>query len=447
VLLPVTDRPPADGPSARRPAEGTRPPELFDVDAALGTTTRSDDPGPGAPAAGDSWVDEGWADDEGWTDDGRSDDGWSDDDGWEGGDHYVEVREDRPGGRRWLAVLLALLVVVVLVLGAAGLWVRGQVDPGDPGEEVALTIPSGATTSDIARLLADREIITNATIFEWYLRFAGGAPDGGFKAGDYTGLRKSSAMGDVVDVLERGPAPPPVATVTIREGLWVSETKAAILEAFPDMDPVALDAAIAAVRLPIMPFGVDTPEGVLFPATYEVPKAQSNDPQLIVDQIVAAFERVSATQGLPEATVLLDGVAGQREITPYEALTVASMVEAEARTDADRPKIARVIYNRLAQGMRLDIDATVLYGLGDRHAELTQSQLNSNSPYNTRRVSGLPPTPINSPGEASIEAALHPADGKWLFYVLADAQGNHEFTETLAQHEQAVARAREKGLL
>jgi UPF0755 protein len=417
----VTDRPP-EGPAA-----GGLRPDRFDVDAAVGTTT------------------DGW-DDERWEDEGWEDESW-DDGGWEGGDQYVTVREDRPGGRRWLAVLLGLLVVVVLIVGATGLWVRDQIDPGDAGDEVALTIPSGATTGDIARLLADRGIITNATIFEWYLRFSGGAPDGGFKAGDYAGLRLNSEMGAVIDVLERGPAPPPVATATIREGLWLPETRAAILEAFPDMDPAALDAAIAGVRLPIMPFGVDTPEGLLFPATYEVPKAQSNDPQLIVDQMVAAFERVSATQGLPEATVLLDGVAGEREITPYEALIVASMVEAEARTDADRPKIARVIYNRLAQNMQLGIDATVLYALGDRQAPLTQSQLNVNSPYNTRRFAGLPPTPINSPGEASIEAALHPADGRWLYYVLADEQGNHEFTETLAQHEQAVARAREKGLL
>jgi UPF0755 protein len=178
-----------------------------------------------------------------------------------------------------------------------------------------------------------------------------------------------------------------------------------------------------------------------------VPKAQSNDPQLIVDQMVAAFDRVSATQGLPESAVLLDGVAGDREITPYQALIVASMIEAEARTDADRPKIARVIYNRLAQDMQLGIDATVLYALGDRLAPLTQSQLNVNSPYNTRRFAGLPPTPINSPGEASIQAALQPEEGDWLYYVLADEEGNHEFTETYDQHQQAVNRAREKGLL
>src|SRR5690606_35430043 len=110
----------------------------------------------------------------------------------------------------------------------------------------------------------------------------------------------------------------------------------------------------------IMPDDAPNAEGVLFPATYEVLATQANDPNVLLTQMVAAFERVSATQGLPDATATLEGVAGDVEITPYEALIVASMVEAEARTEADRPKIARVIYNRLAEGMRLDIDATVL---------------------------------------------------------------------------------------
>jgi UPF0755 protein len=424
----VPDRHPPEGPNPD--AGHDRPLELFD-----GGGTASGSPTGPAASAGGPRADE-WADDE-WADDG-------DDGDWVDDDAYVPVRAERPGGRRWLAAVLAFLLVIAVGLGATALWVRSQIDPGDPGEEIALTIPSGATTGDIARLLEEKDVITNPTIFEWYLRFAGGGP---FKAGDYEGLRVKSSMGDVIDLLDRGPAPPKVVPVTFREGLWLSETRDLILQTFPDMDPAALDAALAAVRAPIMPEDAESAEGVLFPATYEVPLATSTDPNVVLGQMLQAFESVAAEQGLGQAPARLEGAAGRRQITPYEALIVASLVESEARTEGDRAKIARVIYNRMKEGMRLDIDATVLYALGDRGAELTQSQLNNSSPYNTRRVTGLPPTPINSPGEASIEAALNPAEGEWLFYVLADEEGNHEFTNTLSEHNAAVARAREKGLL
>jgi UPF0755 protein len=133
-------------------------------------------------------------------------------------------------------------------------------------------------------------------------------------------------------------------------------------------------------------------------------------------------------------------------ITPYDALIVASLVEAEAKVPEDRPKIARVIYNRLAQGMTLGIDATVLYALQERGDTLTQSDLATDSPYNTRVNRGLPPTPINSPGQASLEAALAPADGDWLYYVLTDADGHHYFTNSFSDFQRAVDDARDRGV-
>jgi UPF0755 protein len=390
--------------------------------------TAEDWRGPGDEAGQDAW----YADEQ---------DGWYDDDP---DGSYVEMRAARGGPSGWVVAALTLVAVVLVGVLAVGWWVRGQIDPGNPGEPVALTIPSGATTADIARLLESKGVIANPTVFEWYLRFNGGGP---FEAGDYVGLRENQAMGEVIEILDRGPAPPPVTTITFREGLWVAETRQKILETFPAMDPAALDAALAAVRVPIMPEGSTNPEGVLFPATYEVPTAASDDPEALLAQMTRAFERVSVAQGLPDATEKLQGVAGRRPITPYEALTVASMVEAEARVPEDRAKIARVIYNRIAAGMRLDIDATVLYALGDREAALTDSALKTDSPFNTRLKSGFPPTPINSPGEASIEAALNPAEGDWLYYVLADENGAHYFTDDFDDFNRAVRESRAKGLL
>jgi UPF0755 protein len=121
-------------------------------------------------------------------------------------------------------------------------------------------------------------------------------------------------------------------------------------------------------------------------------------------------------------------VIDEMGISVYEAIIVASMIEAEASVAGDRDKIAAVIYNRLDEGMTLGIDATVLYAIGEHKEELTVSDLEVDSPYNTRKYPGLPPTPIGAPGSASLEAALNPADGTWLYYVLADCEGNHAFS-------------------
>ncbi len=402
------------------PDEPDGPTEPSDSGA---TRPWNDDVSPVTPEASDVQV----------TDDGDEDDG------------FVDLRRGsvRGGGRRWGLAVLGLLGVLLVVVGAGAWWVKGQIDPGSPGEEVAVTIPAGSSTSDIATLLADKRVITNASVFQWYVRVKGGDP---FQAGDYRGLRVNSSMGDVVDVLKAGPAPPESVTFLLREGLWVAEARAAILEAFPGMDPAALDAALANTHPAFQPEGSSNIEGFLFPATYEVAETDVGDPQRLVDQMVATFERIATEEGLGGAETTLQGVAGSRTITPYEALIVASLVESEAKVPADRPKIARVIYNRLAEGMTLGIDATVLYALQDRSDSLTNSDLRIDSPYNTRVNTGLPPTPINSPGQSSIDAALHPADGDWLYYVLTDEDGSHYFTNSYSDFQRAVKDAQDRGI-
>ena len=361
------------------------------------------------------------------------------------GAEYVEVSvgSTRGGGRRWGLVLLGLLAVLVLVVGAGAFWVKNQIDPGNPGEEVALTIPTGSTTSDIASLLAEKDIITNATVFEWYLKTK---DTKSFQAGNYDGLRRHSAMGDVIDVLDAGPVPPKDVTFLLREGLWASEARKLILGTFQGIDPAALDAALADTHPVLQPEGTTDLDGFLFPATYEVPEAQLADAQALVAQMVAAFGRVADEVGLPDATARLQGVAGRRAVTPYEALTVASLVESEAKVPEDRAKIARVIYNRLADGQPLGIDATVLFALQERKGTLTQSDLRVDSPYNTRVRAGLPPTPINSPGQASMEAAMNPAEGDWLYYVLTDTDGHHYFTDSYSDFQRAVRDAQDRGV-
>ena len=367
-----------------------------------------------------------------------SDDG---DDG-DGGD-YVSVRGGGGRGGRWALLIGVPLLVIALLIGATGFWVQGKITPGSPGEDVAFTVPKGATTSQIATALAEKKVVSSASVFEWYVKWKGGDP---FQAGDYEGLRVNSSMGDVVDILKAGPAPPKTVVFLVREGLWVSEFKKLALEKFPTMDPAALDAALANTHPSLQPTGSANLEGFLYPATYEIAQQDVGNAQKLVDQMVVSFDRVSQGEGLPNATTKLRGVAGTKAISPYEALIVASLVESEAKIDADRAKIARVIYNRLARGESLGIDASVLYAIQKRKATLTESDLKTDSPYNTRLKRGLPPAPINSPGQKSINAALNPAPGDWLFYVLTNKDGLHYFTNNLADFNKAVADAKARGV-
>jgi UPF0755 protein len=177
-------------------------------------------------------------------------------------------------------------------------------------------------------------------------------------------------------------------------------------------------------------------EGFLFPATYEM-YAGAPASQLVREQLVAFQERFGASEAMRARAL---------GVTPYQLLTVASMVEREAQTAHDRPLIAAVIYNRLRLGMPLGIDATLYYaielarGVATYTRELTAAQLRLESPYNTRTHVGLPPTPISNPGLASIEAAAHPAHVPYLYYVLApDGCGDHVFSSTLARFERDAA--------
>jgi UPF0755 protein len=360
-----------------------------------------------------------------------------------GGSTLSKGGDQRVGGQRKGRVIAVVVIAVVVVIGAFGFWINGQLNPGSPGDEVAFTVATGSTVSQVSSRLAEKKIIANAAVFDWYLKFKG---ESSFQAGDYEGLRTNSSAGDVVTILKAGPAPPRTVEFLVREGLWESEIRALILEAFPKMTPEALDAALASTHPSLQPSGSTNLEGFLFPATYDVANANDADPQKLIDQMIEAFDRVSAAEGLPDATAKLAGVAGQRKITPYEALIVASLVESEAKLPEDRPKIARVIYNRIAKGMSLGIDASVLYALQQRKATLTSKDLAVDSPYNTRLKNGIPPAPINSPGKASINAALNPAPGDWIYYVLTDKNGSHYFTNSASDFQRAVNDAKARGV-
>jgi UPF0755 protein len=364
------------------------------------------------------------------------------DDRAEDDENYVYLPPESSLARRILWVVGGIVVFLVLIVAVGGWWVMKQVSPGSPGEAITVTVPPGSTTAQISNLLEREGVITNATVFQYYVRWRDAGP---FEAGIYDGMFKNSSMDDVVDRLKQGPLPPKYTELVIPEGFWLKDISAKILETFPQMNDLELYTALSTVRSKYQPEDSTNLEGLLFPATYRVEEGDERDEQKLIRQMTEKFDATADELRLGDTSAA--SAAAGRELTPYEVVIVASMIEEEARVPEERPMIAQVIYNRLDQGMMLGIDATVLYALGEQKEQLTQSDLRVDSPYNTRRYEGLPPAPIASPGRDSLSAALRPADGPWLYYVIEDEQGHHFFTDSSSEFEQARQRAQRAGLL
>ncbi len=352
-------------------------------------------------------------------------------------DDFVTVR---PGGYRILRALIALVVLAAIgwfLYTGVRSWFESQLDPeGEPGEAVTVIVPNGATTGDIAELLESNEIVPNSTVFRYFVEWKG---HGNFQAGEYQ-LNVNSSAEEAVATLNLGPIPPVYARFGVPEGLWVSEMLPRIADDLPSITTAELQAVLDSGQIEprYRPPGQTSWEGLLFPAFYEI--EDDAEPIEVLAKMSNEFARVTGELGYGAAETRLN-------MSAYEVIIVASMVEAEAKTERDRPKIARVIYNRLREQMSIDIDATCIYGTGIRGFELTREILDdSEHPYACRKHASLPPTPIAAPGRASLEAAINPAEGDWLFYVLKDVEGNHFFTDNIEDFNEQKAKSIEEGL-
>jgi UPF0755 protein len=315
-----------------------------------------------------------------------------------------------------LSILLAAVAVPVvgvnIYLRSIGLW-------GDshPGRRVEVVIPKGATANEIGEILERAGVVKSAFGFRLATFLEEGAED--VQAGKYQIPVGLTARDALKELLRTGPAGEKFVNVTVPEGSWLVDF-AARLERDTHLSGKAFLqlARSGEVRSRYQPDDVDMLEGLLFPSTYQV--VDKDDERSVLSRMVEEFEKQVSSLDLSAANSV--------GLSPYEIVIVASMIEAETFEDSERAKVARVIYNRLADGIPLGIDATILYALGEHKEELTATDLAIDSPYNTREVAGLPPTPIGAPGLESLEAALHPADGEWLYYVLADCDGHHAFS-------------------
>jgi UPF0755 protein len=348
-------------------------------------------------------------------------------------------RRRASGTRRVVAVLLLACVIgVIAALVALAFSFRSGPDV-QPGMKVEIVIPSGASASDVAQILADEGVVANRTTFLARLRLNGEGSS--FRAGKYRMLTGSS-YDTIVQKLNAGPPPPATFTLTFPEGgriadiaRRIEDTRAArASEGAPPLPVFSGDAyakAVARYRVPAQynpPAGTKTMEGFLFPATFEL--ATKADPDDLIERQMQAFEDNFASIDM--------SYARSRNLTPYEVVIIASLVEREARLAKERPLVAAVIYNRLKERMTLGIDATIQYavsGPSGWKTTITQSDLEIDSPYNSRTRLGLPPTPIANPGLASLQAAARPAKVDYLYYVAnPDAsKGNHFFTKSFEE--------------
>lgn len=338
-------------------------------------------------------------------------------------------RGDGAGGPRWGRRAAALVALVVIVVAGWFLWSIYQPTAGDGSGSVLVTIPRGASVSQIGDLLASRGVIDSSFFFNLRAKLSGSG--GEVKSGTFT-LRAGMSYGAALDALSHEPPPPPVVKVTIPEGRDRRE-----------IVPLARSAGLrgdyrvasrAARGFDLRRYGAPrgaTLEGFLFPATYEL-KPGATVGKLVDEQLVA-FRQNLAKVDLRYAR--------SKNLTVFDVVTIASMVEREVAVPRERPLVAAVVYNRLKQGMPLGIDATLRFALNDWTSPLTVSQLASATPYNTRTHQGLPPGPIGNPGLASLQAAAHPAHVPYLFYVVKPGTcGQHAFSSTDAQFQRDVQR-------
>ena len=317
-----------------------------------------------------------------------------------------------------LGVLLGLIGVGALC-GYLYLRSIGTFGTNEPGRPIEIVIPEGASAIEIGRLLESKGVIESTLAWRVALFLEGGGE--AIEAGKYN-LFENLTAPDALGLLSEG-ATVDFVTVTFPEGSWLTDF-ARIVGKNTHVSAEEFTAALESgdVTSDLKPDDVDTFEGLLFPSTYQV--IEEDTAVTLAQRIVDEFER-------RVESVDFSGVRDQ--VSVYEAIIVASMIEAEAKVNSERPKVASVIYNRLEVGERLGIDATVLYALGEHKDTLTVSELAIDSPYNTRLYAGLPPTPIGAPGIESLKAAADPAPGDLFFYVVSDCEGHHAFSETSAE--------------
>ncbi len=322
--------------------------------------------------------------------------------------------------------ILTLCSLAILCLIASLIGVFLMSPPTSSGEIVNFDIPTGSNSRTVARRLVAEKLIRSEYAFRLVVRYRGIGKR--LQAGTYV-LRRSMSLSDILDEFEKGHVT--LVTWMVPEGLTMVAT-AALWETRGFGTAATFQEAFETTSL-LKRYGLEdkTVEGYLFPNTYKF--AKGTTAEKIVEMMLSEFKK--------QWSETFDEEARDLGRTQHEILTLASIIEKEAQSESERPRIASVFHNRLKRGWRLQADPTVLYALGNPERLLTKADLGVDSPYNTYVYKGLPPGPIASPGIGSIIAALRPEKTKYLYFV-AIGDGKHHFSKTLSEHNRMVRKMR-----
>lgn len=352
-------------------------------------------------------------------------------------ENLTERNEEARTVRKIVAIILFSLILIVVIGGFSGYtYIKNALEPVDieNKEKIEIEVPLGSSTSQIANILEENKVIKDARVFRFYIKFKN---KGDFQAGTYT-FSQANSLEEITEILKSGMVmEEALYTITIPEGKSIEQiatifeknlsfTKDEFEEKVKDKDYIKslIEKYPNLLTDEILDEEIRTPlEGYLFGATYSF---YVTDPTIedVVEQMLDKTNEVMQKY--------YNGIA-DKDLTVHEALTFASVVENEAKTEEQRIKIAGVFYNRIEEGMKLQTDPTVQYAQGEHKERLYYKDLEIESPYNTYYIEGLPIGPISNFAENALAAVVEPEDSDDLYF-LHDFDGNIHYSETNDEH-------------
>ncbi|MGE5417035.1 MAG: endolytic transglycosylase MltG [Acidobacteriota bacterium] len=341
---------------------------------------------------------------------------------------------NQPYSSEHKAKIVLVLLVVLLVVWTAIAVTNLHLSPMRPDSKdyIQVHIPNNSTTRQVGQILVKNKLIRSTDFFEVFCRFTG--KDGHLKAGYYR-FSDGQTLSEIIKDLMEGRTIS--ITITIPEGYTLSQIGDLLVKKNVCTDQQWGAALVKQYNYPFLNKLSQRPnrlEGFLFPDTYQIQKTVA--PEQVIELMLKRFDQVWDER--------FAKTVEEKNLDIYQVITMASLVEKEAKVENERARIAGVLNNRLEQGMPLQVDATILYSLGKHKERVTYADLGVYSPYNTYRFSGLPPGPIANPGAASIAAAISPEKNEYLYYV-SENNGQHYFSRTYQEHLNAKNKFQKAG--